>query len=405
MSGNPNDFTHQDLKQRDLMARFKIPGIKYKQREQKNTPKYFKGLDTSLFRQNMQIFDQIQFVSRFQWHNLPEGITSEDIERLLYFRGQGMLYLDTTLGKFFFLPYAMTGDIIPGEASSGAGINLDFTGKFRKIKPQSFNGEASADRSSTQNRQLSPDEKNREVYLGLIVKYNITDVPVLADLDDKQIENLVINGAVTFHDYTPALSQTITSRSRLSGAFIEQMEAVMVNVKAAILNSTGFQMFALDNPELAELMQMQLDAITEDRHKGQVAAAVSAQLGNAKNIQTNTPAAISDFFNAMEQWNIWRQTMQGIEVGTQPNGTQYNNIAEITMGASATRQIYLNCFFERVRSAAIANAIWGTDIYPDPVLLTGMSFGLNTMTGATVAQPTAPGATIPAMEGDTEGGD
>lgn len=388
-----------DINQRDLMQSFNLP-TKYSSKEKKKT--YFQGLDTTAIKDNLRIFDQMQFMSRFKWHNLPEGITSEDIERILYFRGSGMLYLDKDLDKFFFLPYAMTSDSITGEEQPTAGATLSFTGKYRKIKPMSFNGESSADAAAVNNGMPPKGASTEDVYLGLIVKNNITDIPNILEMDDKQIEHLIINGAVCFYDYTPALSQTITSRSRLSAAFISEMENVIVNLKAAMLNSTGFNLFSTEDPAGAELLQLQLDAITQDRHRGQVSGAVSSAFANAKNLQSNAPAAMREFFNAFEQWDAMRKSMMGIEAGTEPNGTQYNNIAEITMGASATRQVYLNGFFERIKSAAIANMIWGTNIYPDPVLLTGMSFNLETAQGAAQVMPQP--ATQPANAGETEGG-
>lgn len=53
----------------------------------------------------------IDYVNRYRWYNLPDGLDSELMERVLYFRGQGMFFYDQISEKFMFLPYALDGEI------------------------------------------------------------------------------------------------------------------------------------------------------------------------------------------------------------------------------------------------------------------------------------------------------
>ena len=80
----------------------------------------------------LQAIDFQQFLTRFKWHNLPEGLDSELIERILYFSGSAMFFYIKELDRFYFLPYAMSGDKTQ--------VGIDFYGRFNKIKPYSFNG-------------------------------------------------------------------------------------------------------------------------------------------------------------------------------------------------------------------------------------------------------------------------
>lgn len=51
------------------------------------------------------------YINRYRWYNLPDGLDSELMERILYFRGQGMFFYDQISEKFMFLPYALDGEI------------------------------------------------------------------------------------------------------------------------------------------------------------------------------------------------------------------------------------------------------------------------------------------------------
>ena len=56
---------------------------------------------------NLAVIDYQQFLTRFKWHNLPEGMDSELIERVLYFSGSAMFFRIKELNRFYFLPYGM----------------------------------------------------------------------------------------------------------------------------------------------------------------------------------------------------------------------------------------------------------------------------------------------------------
>ena len=78
----------------------------------------------------LRIMDEQNAVNRYTWFNLPKGLTSELIERILYYRGQGMLFMLDD--KFFFLPYALNAP----EKSTG----IDVYGRFTGVTPLPFNG-------------------------------------------------------------------------------------------------------------------------------------------------------------------------------------------------------------------------------------------------------------------------
>ena len=80
-----------------------------------------KNLSNALL-QYMRIIDEQDAVNRGKWYNLPSGITSQELERLLYYKGQLAFFYFKELDSFYFMPYALDGTI-------------DFYGRFNTIHP------------------------------------------------------------------------------------------------------------------------------------------------------------------------------------------------------------------------------------------------------------------------------
>lgn len=87
---------------------------------------YYKP-DKSKYIQLWEKYDLEQVCSRFVWKNLPNGLTSWNLERMLYWRGSlaGFKYAES----IYILPYVISG-----------GLNV--YGTPTKIQPMSYNGQA-----------------------------------------------------------------------------------------------------------------------------------------------------------------------------------------------------------------------------------------------------------------------
>ena len=83
-------------------------------------------------KKNLRIVDEQDAINCFTWYNLPSGINSRLLERILYYKGQGMFFYMEDVNKFFFLPYALDGTI-------------DVYGRFTSVTPLPFNGTTKAD--------------------------------------------------------------------------------------------------------------------------------------------------------------------------------------------------------------------------------------------------------------------
>ena len=307
--------------------------------------------------QSLKSIDYQQFLTRFRWNNLPEGLNSELLERVLYFSGSGMFFYIPELKHFYFLPYGMSGE----KTQTG----IDFYGQFNRIKPYSFNGSTDGSGEQEGGKRLS----QADIYLSTQIRDNIKDIPMVKT--EEEAKKIFEEGAVICWDMTPGLAYYCPARNRVSQDYIRYLIKVLIQTKSALINASGFNLFAADGAGESnqDIMQLQLDAINDDRERGKLSAVVSGLLGEIQNLQSNAPAAIADFWTAFQSVDNLRLKSMGISNDGVIQKSQYQNYGEQSMDIDGSMQVYINAFMERVKFAAIVNSIWGLDIYPEPLLL------------------------------------
>ena len=310
---------------------------------------------------SLKNIDYQQFLTRFRWNNLPEGLDSELFERILYYSGSAMFFYIKELKHFYFLPYGMSGD----KTQTG----IDFYGRFNKLKPYSFNGSTDGSGEQEGGKKIS----KADIYLSTQLRDNIKDIPMV-ETEEEAIK-IFENGAVICWDSTPGLVYGVDSRNRISQSYIKYLTKVLIQTKSALINASGFNLFSTDSESGQDIMQLQIDAINEDREEGKLAAVVSNLLGKIENIQSNAPAAMQDFWASFQSVDNLRLKSMGISNDGLQQKSQYQNIQEQSMDISDAMQVYMNAFMERIKFSAIVNSIWGLDIYPEPVLLENL-FGI-----------------------------
>ena len=323
--------------------------------------KYMYSIDPMFEKLGVSIkyIDYQQFLTRFKWNNLPEGMDSELIERILYFSGSAMFFYIKELNRFYFLPYGMSGE--------NTEVGIDFYGRFNRLKPYSFNG------STDGGGEKKADGKRitrSDLYLSTQIRDNIKDIPMVES--EEEARKIYENGAVICWDMTPQLAYAVDSRNRISQSYVKYIVQILIQTKSALINSSGFNLFATDTEASTDIMQLQIDAINADREKGKLSAVVSNALGKIENLQSNAPSAMGDFWNSLVSADNLRLKSMGIRNDGLVQKSQYQNIQEQSIDINDAMQVYWNAFMERVKFSAIVNSIWGLGIYPEPLLLPDM---------------------------------
>lgn len=162
----------------------------------------------------LRIIDEQTAINRYKWYNLPNGLSGQMIERILYYKGQGMFFYDDQTDKFYFLPYALDGSI-------------DIYGRFTSVKPLPFNG-------STETK----DSKQKLVPLARYIT-EISREPLYDIYLDELKEDTVTKYCVLLSDYSKQISQTNIPRQILNDPLLDVMSDCIPFLRTALLSGTG----------------------------------------------------------------------------------------------------------------------------------------------------------------------
>lgn len=158
-----------------------------------------------------RVIDEQDAVNRYTWYNLPEGLSSQELERMLYYKGQlAFFYLDD-LDQFFITPYALNGTI-------------DFYGRYNHIKPVPM-ASGTEDKGNKAVAEYLSTKKLKCVY-GI-------------KLPDELKEEDFTNSAVLLHDYTKQLSETIIPRQILNDSLLDTMADIVPLLNTNLIKQSG----------------------------------------------------------------------------------------------------------------------------------------------------------------------
>lgn len=114
----------------------------------------------------LRIIDEQDAINRYTWYNLPLDLSSQELERLIYYRGQLYFFYFEELNKFFVMPGALDGDI-------------DFYGRYLTIHPVPIAEGKSDEEKALYNRQRAILSQKK-----LRVLYDIPTEPLPGKLGD-----------------------------------------------------------------------------------------------------------------------------------------------------------------------------------------------------------------------------
>lgn len=232
-------------------------------------PVGFYNPDKETYKQIWTNYDLNQCVSRYVWEGLPNGLTSWNLERMLYFRGSlcGFKFA----GKFYILPYTPTGRINP------YGIPVE-------VKPITYNGRPVAGKNDFVSETFK------------------LPVDVMGDFNSDY-------GAVLLYDSIP-YSPTTKSPSRfyLNQIIIREMADVFARVNINVVVSNKKILLQIKDPKQAEIARKELEiAFGSDSPFGILTGEMPVET-----IQNSSDYQADDLFNTIKNYDAIRCFMSGI---------------------------------------------------------------------------------------------
>lgn len=296
-------------------------------------------------RKQLRVMDEQNAINRYTWYNLPKGLNSQLIERILYYRGQGMLFM--LQDKFYFLPYTLSAP----EGSTG----IDVYGRFTGVSPLPFNG------TSNDGRPDSPWIR------GLTYRpvYEAIDVADFEGAKPEEIIEAMETSCVLLHDYTPQRSQTIIPRQELQDPLLDVMSDCIPFMRTTLLNGTGVMGLRVGN----ELENASVDAASNAINKAALEGRKYVGIVGNLDFQQLTDGALAkaeEFMLALQSLDNYRLSLYGLDNGGLFQKKSHMLEAEQEMNAGNTGLVAEDGLRNRQTFATIANSIWGSQIWCEP---------------------------------------
>ena len=296
-------------------------------------------ISKSDIKKQLRIVDEQNAVNRFTWYNLPEGLNGRLIERILYYRGQGMLFF--LKDKFYFLPYALDGTI-------------DVYGRFTGVTPLPFNG--------TSNDGGKGKDKPWIQGLTFTPVYDAVMLDDYANASREEIVNAIEKSCVLLKDYTEQYSQTNIARQIINDPILDVMSECFPFMRTALLNSTGVQGMRVNTENEAANVYAANDAITRAALEGRSKIPI---VGNVdfQDLSVGETAKAEEFLLAMQSLDNYRLSLYGLDNGGLFQKKSHMLEAEQEMNSGNVGLVMRDSLQCRQEFCTIANSLWGLNMW------------------------------------------
>ena len=327
---------------------------------------------------NLQIVDRQDAINCFTWTGLPDGITPEIIERILYYKGQGMFFYMEEVDKFYFLPYALDGTI-------------DVYGRYNTVTPLSFNGVSSVNEDGKEKPWITGLKRDVEYEIQLPEDYISETGEILVNkILETQNEKCVI-----LKDFTEGIPQTNPRRCDLQEPILDLMSDMLPFMRTALLNSTGVQGMRVSNTNEASEVLIASNNVNNAALNGQKWVPITTGI-EIQELTSGATGKAEEFMLALQSLDNFRLSLYGLDNGGlfQKKSHMLQEEQEVNQGNVGL--ILRDRLNQRQTFCSLVNSIWGIgiwcevsepvigmDINGDGVMGTNESEGTNTASSNT----------------------
>lgn len=320
------------------MANKKVPCLPDWQTILAMAPKYADGsypIPAAAYEFLKQI-DLQQATKRYKWYNLPYGVTDELIERILYYRGQGCLFFQKEMKKFFFLPYSLDGEI-------GA------YGEYLNVVPLPWTGT---------NQARDPNGKLKEFIPGL--RKTVIYEPLLEEeMNLKAFED----SCVLLHDRGLDTSQITQPRERLNDWITQIMAECPALARTALIANCGVSGMRVNNED----EESNVEAASRARYSNAMTGSTWLAIQGTQDFQDFNTANVTEadtYFRTFESLDNLRLAGYGLNnQGVFDKAKTYINNIQAAGSQQNAGFVYTDGLYQRQNFCNIANSIWGTAMW------------------------------------------
>lgn len=299
-------------------------------------------------RKQLRVQDEQDAIGSMVWYNCYPGIDGELIERILYYKGQGMFF--QLNGRFFFLPFALNA---PADNSG-----IDVYGRYTGISPLPFNGTTSG--------------KDVKFAFGgkiFIPRYEMADLEQFITeegIKEEEIRQALNDTAVILRDYTPQFSQEIISRQALNDPLLNLMSQQFPMMNTALINGTGITGMRVSTEADAFNVYQANAQVKEAAMAGEKYVAITAEVDLQELVGGGAKVQPSEYLLTFQALDNYRRGTHGIaNNGVYQKGSHMLE-DEQQMNAGNIGLVLKNRVENRQKACAILNSYFGGAMWCEP---------------------------------------
>lgn len=245
----------------------------------------YDSLFTIMRQQNM-----IETLERYMWTNVPFGLTQDLIERLLFFRGKGIMYFNDKVGKFQFLPFALN-------------KTIDEYGRYTGANTFPFTG---VDTENDAKKKKKKKETQDLIYENLPIVYDLPySEESLKNIREKKVVGIILN------DNSLGISQQPVIRYNYVQPVLHMMSTLMQIINTAMYGNADHNLLQIDNESELLSIQTQINAINQDILRGRRFTPIVGKLPITP-LKTTNSSDLEGLFNTFNSLNNFLKSITGI---------------------------------------------------------------------------------------------
>lgn len=279
----------------------------------------------------------VEAINRYKWYNLPNGLTGQLLETMLYTKGQLAFFYLKANNTFYILPYCLDG-------------KPDVYGRFLHVSPVQWRG-ATTQTAQGKDTPFIPGMK-------LDVIYDFADA-VKPDID-------LSKACVILHDYTPFMGSTITPQESMMYGILDMMADVLPIARTALVMNSGIKGMKVGSPDeasacVAAANEIYHDAINTIPYAPIVGTQEFQDLTSGGN--TYKP---EDYLMTLQALDSYRLSMLGLKNGGIMQKKAHMLQAEQEMNNTGVDLVMQDGLTLRQHFCDLINAIFGLAVWCEP---------------------------------------
>ena len=290
----------------------------------------------------LRVIDEQDAVNRYKWYNLPANISSEELERLLYYKGQLCFFYFKALDEFYFMPYALDG-------------NIDFYGRYNTIHPVPMS-------SGTEDDKKVKEQYETQRALLSMLKLNV--VKAIKPLDEL-VEDDLYNSAVILWDYSRQLGQNIIPRKDINDPLLDVIAEIPCFLRTSLIASTGVKGMRVADADTKDEVKIASQQVLKCALTGELATPITSTI-DIQELFEGPSGKAQEYLLAMQALENLRLSTYGLENGGIFEKKAHKLDKEQEMNSSTVGLVYTDGLAIRQNFCNIVNSIWGTNLWCMP---------------------------------------